>query len=221
MFARVTSEQPRRPQLVRIAQFLRLATGQVHQPSLGLGRDSRLLARSRPVVKCRERTIGDRPLDAALDGLMMHSESAARSEERRVFPIRQQHPRPLHPVCRLRSRPRDRREPRQILISYRQFQNLSPCRHDLLPRPVNHKRGYNTVPSRRIECKQSVSRNRTSRTRQHLELYCIKVNTPLLIMVIAFAAATQVRELGALLGTPGHACDSESTSEAGDCHLPG
>ena len=37
---------------------------------------------------------------------------------------------------------------------------------DLLPRPANHKRGYNAAPSRRIQCKQSVSRNRTSRARE-------------------------------------------------------
>ena len=163
MFARVTGQQPRRPQLVRIAQFLRLATGQIYQPGLGLGRDARLLTRPRPVVECCQRTIGDRPLDAALDGLMMHPESPAHSEQRWVFPIRQQHARPLHPTCRFRSRPCDHREPRQILIFHRQFQNLPPCRQDLLHRPANHKRGYNAAPSRRIRCKQPVSRNRTSR----------------------------------------------------------
>ena len=65
---------------MRIAQFLRLATGQIYQPGLGLGRDGRLLTRLRPVVECCQRTIGDRPLDAALDGLMMHPESPAHSD---------------------------------------------------------------------------------------------------------------------------------------------
>ena len=102
MFARVTGQQPRRPQLVRIAQFLRLATGEIYEPGLGLGRDARLLTRPRPVVECCQRTIGDRPLDAALDGLTMHPESPAHSEQRSVFPIRQQHARPLDPTCRFR-----------------------------------------------------------------------------------------------------------------------
>ncbi len=104
-----------------------LRRSRVHQPSLGLGRDCRLLARSRPVVECRQRTIGDRPLDAALDGLMMHSESAAPSEERQVFPIRQKNPRPLYPACRLRSRPRDRREPRAASDGTSVMTNTKPA----------------------------------------------------------------------------------------------
>src|SRR5271166_5048402 len=48
MLARVASQEPRRPQLVRIAQVLRLATGQRDQPCLGLGGDRRLLARPAP-----------------------------------------------------------------------------------------------------------------------------------------------------------------------------
>jgi len=46
MRARVAGQQPRRPQLMRIAQFLGLATGQRHQPGLGLSRDRRLLRSS-------------------------------------------------------------------------------------------------------------------------------------------------------------------------------
>ena len=67
VLARVASQKPRRPQFVGIAQVLRLAAGERHQPCLGLGGDSRLLARSRTIVERRHWTIGQRPLDTALN----------------------------------------------------------------------------------------------------------------------------------------------------------
>ena len=72
MLTRMAGEQSRRPQFVRIAEFLGLAAGKVHNPCLGLGGNRRLLAGSRPIVKRCHRTIDQRPLDAALDGLMVH-----------------------------------------------------------------------------------------------------------------------------------------------------
>ena len=65
LLARMASQQSRRPQFVRIAQFLRSA-GQRHQACLGLGGDRRLLARSRAIIECRHRAIGHRPVNAAL-----------------------------------------------------------------------------------------------------------------------------------------------------------
>ena len=141
MLARVAGQQPRRPQLVRIAQFLCLATGQVHQPSLGRGRDRGLFARPRPIIERRQRTIGYRPLNAALDGLMMHAQSPAHRKERRVSAIGEEHSRPIDPARRLRSRPRYAQQPLQILFPNRQFQNLTPRRHGPSPRSVNHLRG--------------------------------------------------------------------------------
>jgi hypothetical protein len=98
-----------------------------------LGGDRRLLARSRAIIECRHRTIGQRPLNAALDGLMMHTQSMSDRKERGVFPVGQQHPRPLDTARRLRSRPRYRNQPRHIFISDRQFNRLPPCCHDLQP----------------------------------------------------------------------------------------
>ena len=82
--ARMTCQQPRRPQLVRIAVLLGLVARQRHQPSLGFRRDRRLLARSRSVIECRQRAIGQRPLDAALDRLMMDAKSLSHRKERRL-----------------------------------------------------------------------------------------------------------------------------------------
>ena len=131
MLARVTSQKPRRPQFVRIAQVLRLAAGQRDQPCPGLGSDRRLLARPGTIVERRHWTVGQRPLNAALDRLMMHPQSLTHRKEREVPPVSQQHSRSLDPARRLRSRACYRNEPRQILFSDRQLNRSSPCRHDL------------------------------------------------------------------------------------------
>src|SRR5215471_2629753 len=130
MLARMASQQSRRPQLVRIAQFLRLAAGQRDKPSLGFSGDRRLLARSRAIVQRRQRTIGHRPLNAALNRLMMHSHCLTHREERWVFPVGQQHPRPLHPDRWFRSRARYRAQRCQIRVSDRQLNRSPPCCHD-------------------------------------------------------------------------------------------
>ena len=113
MLARVTSQKPRRPQFVRIAQVLRLAAGQRDQPCPGLGSDRRLLARPGTIVERRHWTIGQRPLNAALDRLMMHPQSLTHRKERGVFPVSQQHSRSLDPARWLRSRACYRNKPRQ------------------------------------------------------------------------------------------------------------
>lgn len=71
VLARMARQEPRRPQLMRIAVVLRLVARQRHQPGLGLSRDRWLLARSRTIVEARQRTVGQRPLDTALHRLMM------------------------------------------------------------------------------------------------------------------------------------------------------
>jgi hypothetical protein len=131
MLARVTSQKPRRPQFVRIAQVLRLAAGQRDQPCPGLGSDRRLLAGPGTIVERRHWTVGQRPLNAALDRLMMHPQSLTHRKERGVFPVSQQHSRSLDPARRLSSRACYRNESRQILFSDRQLNRSSPCRHDL------------------------------------------------------------------------------------------
>src|SRR3984885_1920770 len=71
--ARMTGQKPRRPQLVRIAVLLGLIARQRYQPGFRFRRDRRLLARSRSVVEGRQRAIGQCPLDAALDRLMVYA----------------------------------------------------------------------------------------------------------------------------------------------------
>ena len=150
MLARVTGQKPRRPQFVRIAQVLRLAAGQRDQPCFGLGGDRRLLARPGTIVERRHWTIGQRPLNAALDCLMMHPQSLTHRKERGVLPVSQQHPRPLDPACRLRSRACYRHKPRQIVFSDRQLNRSSPCRHDLRLWSRESKDQF-TAPQRRNE----------------------------------------------------------------------
>src|SRR6516162_5627038 len=69
VLACMAGQQPRRPQLVRITVLLGLLTRQRHQPSPSLRRNRRLLAWSWPVVECCQWAVGQRPFDAALDGL--------------------------------------------------------------------------------------------------------------------------------------------------------
>jgi hypothetical protein len=100
-----------------------------------------LFAGSRPIIKRFQRTIRNRPLDAALDRLMVHTEGSADSKEGRVLAIGQKHSRPLNVVCRLGSRRRYLPQAPQILFSNRQFQLLTPRRHDCSPRSVNQSQG--------------------------------------------------------------------------------
>jgi hypothetical protein len=104
--------------------------------------DGGLLARAWPIIKRFQWTIGNSPLDAALDRLMMYAESLAYGGEGRVFAISQKHSRPLDMACRLRSRPRYLPQAPQILLSDCQFQYPTPRRHDRSPRSVNHLRGH-------------------------------------------------------------------------------
>src|SRR5262249_44457541 len=68
---------------------------------------------------------------ATLDGLMMEAERSAYRKKRRVFPIRQQNPRPLDPARRFGSRLRYRPQPLYIRISERQLNRPPPRCHSL------------------------------------------------------------------------------------------
>jgi hypothetical protein len=125
----MAGKKSRRPQFVWIAKFLGLAAGEIRNPCLGLGGDLRLLAGPRQVVERCHRTIGQRPLNAALHGLMMHAQSLPYRKKRRVFPVGQQHPRPFDPARRFRPRARNRPQRRQILFANRQFDRPPPSRH--------------------------------------------------------------------------------------------
>src|SRR5262250_2444149 len=73
LLARMAGEESRCPQFVWIPEFLGLAAGEVHNPSLGLGRDRGLLAGPGSITERRNWTISERPLNTALNGLMVHA----------------------------------------------------------------------------------------------------------------------------------------------------
>ena len=67
MLAHMAGEKTRRPTThADKPSSLVLATGKVHHPCLGLGRDRRLLAGSRQILERSHRTVGQRPLNATL-----------------------------------------------------------------------------------------------------------------------------------------------------------
>src|SRR5882757_5612316 len=105
VLARMPRQQPRRPQLVRIAHILGLAAGQVHQPCLGIRRDDRLLARSRSIVERHQRAVSQGSLDTAFNRLMVRTNGVPNRVKRRVLTIGEQHLRPIHPAPSLHSRP--------------------------------------------------------------------------------------------------------------------
>src|SRR3984893_1173631 len=74
---RVAGQQPRRPQLVRIAELFRLLACQRHQPSLGFGGDRRLFTWPWTVLERRHGAIGHRALNASLYCLMMKSQGVS------------------------------------------------------------------------------------------------------------------------------------------------
>jgi hypothetical protein len=86
---------------------------------------------ARAIIERSHRAFSHGALDAALDGLMMQSQSPADCKERGIFSISQQYPRPLDPARRLRSRLRYRSQLRRIRISERQFNRPPPRCHDL------------------------------------------------------------------------------------------
>ena len=98
MLTRMAGQKPRCPQFVGIAEVLGLAAGEVDNPCFGLGGDRRLPAGPRSIVERRLRAIGQRPLDTALDGLMVRAHGSPHRKKRSVFPVGQQHPRSLNPA---------------------------------------------------------------------------------------------------------------------------
>ena len=149
MLAGVVGQKPRRPNLVRIAQILRLPASQRHHPRLGLDRDRRLLARAGTLVERRHRSIGLCSLDVASDLLMMHSQGLTDRIERRVLPIGQQHPRPLDTTRGFRARARNRLQLPQLRSLDRQLNQSPSSRHDL--RLVQRIKDQATRPRRQGE----------------------------------------------------------------------
>src|SRR5882724_8137188 len=147
VFTRMTCQKPRRPQFVRIAVLSGLVTRQGYQPSLSLRCDRRLLARMRSVIECRQRAKSQRPLDAALDCLMMHTKALPDREERWILTIGEQHARSFNPARQLGSRARKRYQASNLLITHRQLDRVPPSCHFAAPRSANRKRGIREQPT--------------------------------------------------------------------------
>src|SRR6195256_218998 len=128
VLACVTCQQPCRPQLVRIAVLFGLVARQRYQPGFGLRRDDRFFARPWSVLNCRQRPIGQRPLHAALNRLMMDPNSLPHRTERRILAIGQQHLCPRYPARRLGSRPRKSRQSLHLFVGHRPLDYSPPSR---------------------------------------------------------------------------------------------
>ena len=146
VLASTACQQPRRPQLMRIAVVLGLVACQRH--GFGLRRDRWLPAWSRTIIEDRQRAIGQCSLHTALHRLMMDPKSLAHRSKRRIFPIRQQHLRSRYPARQLSSRPRKSRQGRYLFITHCQFDRSPPSCHDTAPRFANRKRGIRQQPVR-------------------------------------------------------------------------
>jgi hypothetical protein len=133
MPARMAGEKAGRPKFMRIAKFFGFTAGQVGNPRLSLSGDRRLLAGPRPVIKRCHRTIGQRPLDAALGRLMVHPNGTPDRKKRRIIPIGQQYPRPLYAARRFRARAANRFQRRYVILANRQFDRPPPSCHELSP----------------------------------------------------------------------------------------
>src|SRR5258708_31659322 len=93
---------------------------------LGLRRDDRFFARPWSILDGRQRPIGQRPLHAALNRLMVDPNSLPYRTERRILAIGQQHLRPRYPACSLGSRPRKNRQSFNLFVGHRQFDCSPP-----------------------------------------------------------------------------------------------
>jgi hypothetical protein len=68
----------------------------------------------------------------AVSPVTLHSRQ--KQKKRWHVPVGQQHPRPLDPARRFRSRAGNRAQRRQLLLAHRQFDRLPTSRHDFTPR---------------------------------------------------------------------------------------
>ncbi|MGQ0446316.1 MAG: hypothetical protein ACT4O2_14630 [Beijerinckiaceae bacterium] len=123
--------------------------GEINQPFPGPGGDGRHFAGPWAVVQGRQWAKGRGPLDAALDGLMLHAEQTAHREERRVRSLGQKHARPLDPARRFGSRPRHRHQLRHDFFSNAHFDHKPRRRHDARPRFTNHQTKLHNIAAQK------------------------------------------------------------------------
>src|ERR1700691_3363905 len=141
---------------------LGLVARQRHQPGFGLRRNRRLLARSSSVIKRHQRPIGQRPFDATLDRLMMHTNPPSDGKKRRAFAISQKHLRTL-----LAGSVRDRETLNRRAISSSVITTSIACRHvamiSLLLQLFSNKESTSILPvPRPLASSKLVSWNRSS-----------------------------------------------------------
>jgi hypothetical protein len=122
-----------------IAEILGFLAGQRHKPCPGLWCYRRILTWAGTIIQRRQWTEGGGPLDAALDGLMMHPQGAANGKEGRLIPISQKHARPLDPARRSGSRSRNRHQLHHVFFSNGQIDHKPRCCHDARPRSANRQ----------------------------------------------------------------------------------
>ena len=106
----------------------------------GLGRDCRLPARARQIIKRGHRAKGQGSFDAALNGLMVHPDGPGYRKKGSVLPVGEQHSR------RLAGSVRDRVTAVNLVTSSSLSANSIACRHPAMISLLaceSKQRGYN------------------------------------------------------------------------------
>src|SRR5437016_12140672 len=130
MFANVSRQQPRRPQLVRISEIFGFAASKIDNKDPRIFSDGQLASRTRTVVESLHDAEPFGPPQASLDRLMRHAEGSPDRVKGRRLAIGEQHPRPLDPACWFRPRARKPPQLRHILPCKRQLDHSTWSRHD-------------------------------------------------------------------------------------------
>src|SRR5208283_2338238 len=126
----VLGKQPRRPQFVRIAEVLGLATSQIDNEGPRLVGDDRFATRPRAIIERRHDAEPFGAAQTALDRLMRHPNRPPDRIKGRRLSVGKQHARPLDPARRLRPRPCKPPQCRRLLLRNRDLNHPPRSRHD-------------------------------------------------------------------------------------------
>jgi hypothetical protein len=130
MFTNVSCQQPRRPQFVRIAEFLGFAASKIDDESSSFFRDDPLASRTGTVVESHyDAKLFGSP-HASLDRLMRNADGSTHRVKRGCFAVGKEHPRPFDPARWFRPRAREPRQLRYILLCEPQLDHSTSSRHD-------------------------------------------------------------------------------------------
>ncbi len=150
MFANVSCQKPRRPQLMRIAEILGFAAGKIDNESPCFFGDDPLASRTRTVVESCHDAKPFRPSHASLDRLWRHADGTPHCVKRWGLSIREQHPRSLDSARGFRPRTRKPGQFRYILVCERQLDQSTWSRHDQsAPFRKSPNKSINVVLSKR------------------------------------------------------------------------